>query len=383
MKTIKKHLNLSMLPVIFLISQCAASVAPGWIVQQVSQGGYITSDSTVRLSGQNVFWQEYIDGMHQTMFWNGSAITRITDTNHECEPPDIWGTNAVWREYLGTPQIMFFNGTTTMQVTGGTNYRYGPRVSGSHIVWVEQISGIYSIMFYDGNSIRSISGGYESGQPAIWDSNVIWPKTVGTNHSMMFWDGVNTIVIAQTGVYCSDLQLSRTGAVWLEKEDESFSSGTVKFWNGSTVQQLSTSAEGGTQPHIWDSNVVWIEDNQVKLWNGATTVLTANSKQKSDPAIWDNIVVWSEKPSGVPVLLIYLWDGNETVRLTDMPGCRMPSVSQGNVVWIGYNDDYDYQVMFAQRGTIPESLPGDLNEDNSVDMIDFSIFSNNWLRTVQ
>lgn len=383
MKPIKNALNLSLLLAAFVISQCSAAVAPGWVVQQVSQSGYITG-SAVGVWGQNVFWQEYIQGKNQTMLWDGSAISRITDPNHECEEPDIWGTNAVWREYFGsTPQIMLFNGTTTVQVTQGSNYCYGPRISGSNIVWVEQISGLYSIMFSDGTSSRKISGGFDCDQPAICGNNVVWPESYIGSYRMMFWDGVNAVPIAQTSNRCSNLQISGISAVWLESSMP-LSPGKVMFWNGSTVQQLSIATAGCTEPRIWDSNVVWIEDNQVMLWNGSTTIaLTANSKEKSNPAIWNNMVVWNERPSEVPVSLIYLWDGNTTVRFTDMPGCRTPSISQGNIVWIGYNDDYDYQVMFAQPGTIPAPLIGDINNDNSVDLIDFSIFSNNWLKTNQ
>ena len=383
MKPIKNSLNLSLLLAAFVISQCSAAVAPGWVVQQVSQSGYITSDSAVGVWGQNVFWQEYIQGKHQIMRWDGSAISRITDPNHECEEPHIWGTNAVWREYFGstynTSQIMLFNGTTTVRVTQGSNYCYGPRISGSNIVWVEQISGVYSIMFSDGTSPRKISGGFDCDQPAIWDNNVVWWEGYGR---IMFWNGVNAVSIAATGNNCSNLQISGTNnVVWLESAMP-LSAGKVMLWNGSTVQQLSASTVDCTEPRIWDGNVVWIEDNQIMFWNGAMTVaLTANSKQKSATAIWNNMVVWNEKPSGVPVSLIYLWDGEKTIRFTDMPGCKTPSVSQGNIVWIGYNDDYDFQVMFAQPGTIPAPLLGDINNDNSVDLIDFSIFSNNWLKT--
>jgi hypothetical protein len=380
MKTIKNYRKLSVLFVTLIISQCSAAVAPGWIVQQVSQGGYVASDSTAAVWGQNVFWQEYIDGKHQTIFWDGSAIRCITDANHDCEEPHIWGTNAVWREYFGsTPQIMLFNGTTTVQVKQNSNYCYGPRVSGSNVVWDEQISGVYSIMFFDGNNSRKISGGFDCDQPAIWDGNVVWLEA---DARIMLWDGVSAVTIAQAGSNCSNLQISGTkNVVWLESAMP-LSAGKVMFWNGSTVQQLSTSSASSTQPRIWDSNVVWIENNQVKLWNGAVTiVLTANSKQKSDPAIWNNIVVWNEKPNGVSVSLIYLWDGEKTIRFTDMAGCRVPSVSEGNIAWIGYNDDYDYQVMFAQPGAVLAPLLGDLNKDNSVDLVDFSFFSNDWLKT--
>jgi hypothetical protein len=120
------------------------------------------------------------------------------------------------------------------------------------------------------------------------------------------------------------------------------------------------------------------------FWNGTSVIsLTANSKTKSSPAIWCNMVAWREVPSSMPVSLIYIWDGNQTVRFTDMPGCRIPCLSQGNIAWIGYNDDYDFQVMFASPGTIPSPLLGDLNIDHSVNLLDFSLLAGNWLKTNQ
>ena len=130
-----------------------------------------------------------------------------------------------------------------------------------------------------------------------------------------------------------------------------------------------------------DGKAVWIENEQVMYWNGSTVIaLTANSKEKKNPAISGSRVIWNERPSLVPVSLLYLWDGTTPVLFTDAPGCGTPAIWQDKIAWIAYNADYDFQVFLAQPGTVPVPIPGDINGDHIVNVSDFSIFSQNWLK---
>jgi hypothetical protein len=368
--------------VCLVASQCCGAVAPGWVVQQVSQGGYISGDAAIQASGHNVAWREYVGGRYQVKFWDGTTARLISDPNNDCDMPAISGSNVTWREFAGSNvRIMLYDGATHIirQMPSGDSGGV-PRLSGANVVWGERVGGYVSVMFWNGTGTSQISSGGDCGQPVVSGGNVAWSQNSGG--SVMFWNGSALTPIAQTGDYCLNLRIWGAKLVWIQAEDSTPTSpGKVMFWDGTTVRQVSATA-GCTEPRIWDSNVVWLENNQVMLYDGSTTrALTANSKTKSSPAIWQNMVAWNEKPVGMPVSLIYLWDGTSIVRLTDMPGCKTPSISEGNIAWLGYNEDYDFQVMFAEPGIVPAPLVGDVNNDSTVNLVDFTLMAGNWLVT--
>jgi hypothetical protein len=372
-----KKISAVLIGIIFAVNSFG-STAPGWIVDQISQSGYVNNDCGLQISGQYAAWQEYVNGTYQMKLWDGSSIKTISDPNQECEEPHMYGNKVTWRQ--SGRVIMLYDGTSTYQISQ-QNYCYGPRISQNNVTWVEQINGIYSIMLWKDGTACQISSG-SCRQPVIDGTNVAWFPDVGSKQ-LIFYNGSNASTLYTSNNFCGDLQISGSKLAWLENEADypEHRGGAVYFWNGTTVQKLSSRSDC-TSPQIWDSNVVWIEGNQVMHFNGATTTaLTANSKQKSNLRIWKNLVAWNEKPQDLAVWLIYIYDGTTKTKLTDMPGCRLRAISDGNISWTAYNDDYDLSVMFAHPGTLPAPLLGDINNDSAVNMADFSIFASNWMKT--
>lgn len=355
-----------------------AGIADGWVLEQISNSGYIDGDAWPQVSETAVTWGEWRDGEYQVFFWDGDAIQQISQSPGDCGYPQISGNNVTWRQDIGgTAQIMFFNGTTTTQLTSGSNYRQDPRISGTHVVWIEIISGNRSVVLWNGTSKQTLSSN-DCGQAVIDGDNVAW---VDNYTKIRLWNGTATTLIAQTTETISQLGLSGNQIIWLETESGlPEEMGPVKLWDGSSVIQL-TVASGGSQPRISEGNAAWIENTQMMYWDGLTiSTLTANFKQKKVLAISSSRVIWSEQPTLVPVFLLYLWDEDTLVRFTDMPGSSYPTISGDRIVWLAYNADYDLQVFLAVPGTIPPAIPGDINHDQNVDILDFSILSENWLK---
>ena len=358
-----------------------AEIADGWIVEQVSDSGYIEPYTKPQISQGNIAWLEYRDGKNQVFFWDGNIVQPISELPGDCGDPRISGNHVTWRQYNGgITQIMLYNGSDTMQLTSGNNYRLNPSISGSHVVWIETIGTFYTVVLWDGTNTQPLSSNVDCSEPVADANQIAW---VENYKKIQLWDDSETTVITQSTDYTTQLRLSDNQIIWLETDELDLpeAMGKVMLWDGNSVQQLSDGANC-SQPCISQGHAAWIENNQIMYWNGSTvSSLTANSKRKTGLTISQNRVIWSEQPGLVPVFLLYLWDSNTLVRFTDMPGCGSPAIWQDRIAWLAYDDDYDMQVFFARPGTIPAAIPGDINQDQSVNILDFSILADNWLKS--
>jgi hypothetical protein len=164
-----------------LVPTSTATTAPGWIVQQISSGGYVNGDASVQLSGESVAWREYVGGKYRMMFWDGTTARLISDPNSDCDVPAISGGSVTWREFTASGmRIMLYDGTTHLIRQAAANTCGNPRISGDNVVWCEQVGGIYSIMLWNGVATTQISSGGHCGQPVISGNNAAWTENGGT-----------------------------------------------------------------------------------------------------------------------------------------------------------------------------------------------------------
>jgi hypothetical protein len=355
-----------------------AEIADGWVLEQISDSGY--QKGYPLISQGNVVWQEYREGLEQIFFWDGNTIQQISEAPADSGDPQISGTNVAWRQYTGgITQIMLFNGTETIQLTSGTNYRQSPCISGDWVVWIEQIGGIYTVLLWNGTGIQSLSSLANTSQAVIDGNQVAWVES--SAQKIKLWDPNGVSQITQTTNYVVELGISGNQLIWLESSMMyPPQQGKVMLWDGASVGQISATS-GCTRPRLSQGHAAWIENEQIMYWDGSTvSSLTANSKEKVKLAISQSRVIWNEQPSLVPVYLLYLWEGSQTIRFTDMPGSNTPAIDQDKIVWLAYDADYDLQVYYAYPGTLPAVIPGDINQDHAVNILDLSILSENWLK---
>jgi len=238
-----------------------AVIADGWILEQISDGGY--PKGCPKISQGNIVWHEDRDGLQQIFFWDGNRIQQISEVPGDSAEPRISGTNVAWRQYNGgITQIMFFNGTETIQLTSGSNYRQSPCISGSWVVWIEQIGGIYTVLLWNGTGTQSISSLADTSQAVIDGDKDAWVESIA-DRKIKRWDPNGVSQITQTSNYVAELGISENQLIWIESS-MMFppQQGKVMLWDGTSVRQISATS-GCTQSRLSQGHAAWIENGQI------------------------------------------------------------------------------------------------------------------------
>ena len=118
-----------------------------------------------------------------------------------------------------------------------------------------------------------------------------------------------------------------------------------------------------SSPQIWGNNVVWfghgVSDSEIYLYDGTNTIqLTDNNDDDSfpqlwvsSPEIWGNNVVWSSSGVYTSDAEIFFYDGTNTIQLTDNNYYESnPKIWGNNVVWSGSNG-IDPEIYFYNGST--------------------------------
>ena len=123
-------------------------------------------------------------------------------------------------------------------------------------------------------------------------------------------------------------------------------------WN---ITPLTDDSKYDRDPQIWGSNVVWSgyngRDYDIFLYNGTETIQLTDSGNNRFPQIWESNVVWSGYNGGDNE--IFLYNGTETIQLSDSGWGRNfdPQIWGSNVVWSGYGYDGNHSELYLYNGS--------------------------------
>ncbi|GAF86379.1 unnamed protein product, partial [marine sediment metagenome] len=135
----------------------------------------------------------------------------------------------------------------------------------------------------------------------------------------------------------------------------------IFLYDGASTTRLSENNYAAGSPQVSGSNVVWQgyngDDSEIFLYDGtSTTQLTDNSYDDRAVQISGANVVW--EATGIPGVVgseIFLFNGVSTIQLTNNSSTDgTPQVSGSNVVWQGH-DGHDSEI-FLYDGTSTTQL---------------------------
>lgn len=369
------------------------TVPNGWTIRQITNSEYIPIQNEIKMSGDNIVWQEYVDGQSkQIMFWNGNTIAQISDGSNIRSSIQISGNNVIWLESVGGKnQVMLWNGSSVLQISKGTNSCDSPQISDTNIVWLEDIGGKYKVMLWDGTHIIQISNGInDCYRPQISGNIAVWAENINDKYQVMLWNGSTVSQISGGTNSCSSPQISGNIVIWNEHIGNH---NQIILWNGIITKQLSS---GNSENHkISNSNVVWLQyiDNdakQIMFWNGSSVkrLRTLMGKYYTEVFLSGTNLCCMEGLTWTnDTQTIYYSDGSIYYKLTDIVAAPyypdIIAISETSIAFCAYDEDYNAQIYLIQKkeDTNPtDPLVSDINKDNKVDLGDLSILATEWLR---
>jgi hypothetical protein len=143
---------------------------------QISSG--VNNCYDPQVSGTTVVWRESISGKDQIMFWNGGTPTRISSGTYSCGSPKISGSNVIWAE---NNKLMFWNGTSVTEIPD-SNFPERYDISNSTVAWCNR----WFVKAWDGNQTRTLWKSYKYIRPEEWCGRL----SVSENH-ITWWEATS------------------------------------------------------------------------------------------------------------------------------------------------------------------------------------------------
>ena len=100
------------------------------------------ADFDPQVSGNQVVWWGGLVGVYDVYYYNGSSVSKLSQTSTQNQFPKIDGNLIVWQGFDGHDlEIFAYDGNSVVPLTNNEYDDTVPQVSGNHIVWQAQVGG--------------------------------------------------------------------------------------------------------------------------------------------------------------------------------------------------------------------------------------------------
>lgn len=274
--------------------------------------------------------------------WRLGTPTQITALGTS---PCLWDGAVAYLDVDGG-SLYYYNGSESVLVYGPNLHNYEPACANGRLAWrnSQETPESNEIYGWDGETVANISnasGIVDSDVSIGANGDIIWSKS----HTwLMYFDlsagGVSSLSIR--GEFPS-LFIAPGDVTTFAYQDKL--TREVKYRVGGTTQSCGLGANSGAYPFLYDGAVAWVgtgvgadfQNGEIFYWyDGQMTRVTdddaVNGVSDSFPSVWNGMVVWSRITVPPFTTDLFLWDGQDTVRLTTTGG-MYPSFHDGQVAW--------------------------------------------------
>jgi len=355
-----KRLDLIIVAVALLMALMpfGAAAPGGYTISQLTDNEY--DDLFPQIDDGQVVWRGYDGNDYEIFLWDGTQTIQLTDNEYDDYWPQIDNGQVVWRGYDGNDcEIFLWDGTQTIQLTNNNYPDNGPQIDDGQVVWQRYWSdhGFYDweIFLWDGTQTIQLTNNdypYHDSAPQIDAGQVAWIGYDGNYWQIFLWDGTDIIQLSYDEYNDYWPQIDNGQVAWHSYDGFDYE---TFLWDGTKTIQLSYDEYDDYRPQIDDGQVVWHGytpyDYEIFLWDGSLHQLTDNGYLDTDPQIDAGMVVWKTGSSD-----IMLWDGTDTIQLTDSVSTRYYlQIDAGQVVWVGY-DGHDFEIFLAVPPYFPLAI---------------------------
>ncbi len=252
-------------------------------------------------------------------------------------------------------EIYFFNGQSTVKLTDNSFYDLKAKVSGNNVIW---IGNYYDLYYYNGTEIKQITTHHRTkarvGLHRISGNKIVWEDLVSSVWQVFYWNGSTTEQLTNTAEWARDIDIDGDNIVWHHVNDNDGSD--IFFRSGTNAMIQLTQNTYAYRPVISGNNIVWLqrEGNEIDLilYDGVTTKnLTEND---NDTRLFQRIsgdnIVWIENTGNGTDYEIHYYNGSTINTLTDNTMMEWePQISGSNIVW--YTNDEENSEIFFYNGS--------------------------------
>ena len=372
-------------------------------------------DTSPKISRNNIIWTiDTVNGI-TILLDNGQDVIQLNEDNLSNSFPKMSGDNVAWitRDSNKKEELFFYNGKETIQISRNEHqhiYRF--QVSENKVVWTARDSkGKKQIFLYNGKEAIQISENSKirDSSSRTEGKKVIWKSKLSNPNSGIFLDNKKTIELTRAfnlifGGDTDDLDPRILGenVVWksernlflydgreviqLDNKDKNVRISSLQISGNNIVWTARDSDDYG---ETFPSNVKVGTTREIFLYDGKETIqLTDNHVADYSPQISGNNIVWqSGKFSNSQ---IFLYDGKETIQLTDKNSSNIsPKIDGKKIVWERLNFNQDEPTTSVMLASVNEdsssSLPLDLNQKfiTSSTIIILGLIFLCWLKKLQ
>lgn len=260
---------------------------------------------------------------------------------------DLEAGKVVWADFTDTWEVNFFDGQATSQLSNDDNSKSATGISNGTLFWTEAFrSNPAELMMYQGGALTAItqtgrekaSFTYDAGQAA-------WFERIAGAFELFFYDGSQVQQVTSGG----DFFPATSNSVFLQLDQgeivfQAFADGvnSIFYWDGDSVNQLSSVGVNASLPDIENGVVVWISldalgNQQVfRMVGGVTAQLTfdIDGLPKTDTQIKDGIISWEViTDSTATNSELWVMRNGETQKLTDSMASGRAQFDLGKVIW--------------------------------------------------
>lgn len=309
-----------------------------WHIEKVTNNSLWNTNPEINSQGDLV-WIGLVNSSSNNgdiFYRHGFVTIRLTNSSNDKADVHINDNGyIVWRERdtNGVLQIMLYDGSTITQLTHDTYSRYDPAIDNNNqVVWsggIDPWNKDGDIFLYNGSAIQNLTHNFHSSGRIDY----------------MFPDINNTDKIACRSNY-------------------GYGHGDVFFINGSALNQLTNDDSAGSPPKINSSGYITFEKGgNIFLYNGSLTTQISTTPYCAYPKINSKgQVVWTGGTNSSNTEEIYLYDGTQTIQLTNnsVPDGDPQINDNGDVVWWEYKgsteDIYVYKNSVIKQISSPEKF---------------------------
>ncbi len=244
-------------------------------------------------------------------------------------------------------------------------------VSDTRVAWSSTPDDdLAALMVYDGSETRIVAeGGNPPVRPVASGSSVIWMQWGATRSSLKLHDGDGSRTIPDSSHVGGSWDISGSYIVWTDSETAPFPWGNLVHFYDRTGAGRTVFGDGGEdlespvyqhESRVSGSHIIWQESDGIYLYDipSESFELLPDTAGAEHLELSDSHLVWrqggsDESPEGYEIFLQDIASGNR-VQLTDndLEDAR-PHVSEGKVVWRGY-DGHDWEVfLYDGQNTLP------------------------------
>jgi len=259
--------------------------------------------------------------------------------------PDLWSGTIAYLDVDGG-SVYFYDGAQSTLVYAPNLHAYEPANANGSVAWrnSQDTPESNEIYRWDGQTVANVSntpGVIESDLSAGSNGDLIWSKS----HTWLTYFDLSTGEVSSLSIRGEfpSLFIAPGDVTTFAYQDKL--TREVKYRDGSTTQTCGLGANSGAYPSLYDGAVAWVgtgagadfQNGEIFYWYDGQMIRVTdddavNGVSDSFPNVWNGMVVWARITAAPFTTDLFLWDGQDTVRLTTTGG-SYPSFNDGQIAW--------------------------------------------------